>query len=795
MTFPVSRAWALSTLFIIAGLTQLSHAVDSDDARSIAQRQVGEVAAEEILLRAKLSTQARPSMSPEKRIAIGELALGSRDYERAIDTFCQVVELHRQGKVTSNSHADALFLLGESYFESGQPLSARRQYSALLDAAENVAYASYAGRGLARLVDVAVRTGRRETLESVQVRVQALTISDPSGSFDYARGKLAFARGKFTSARDILASLLSSSEYYPQAQYVLGVILLREALPGLPGPAAAQARKEGTLTPRRLLPAIAQFRKVTTLDVATEVHRHVVDVSQLAIGRLFYESGAFLQAADAYIQIDRASSVYSEMLFELAWVYVRVGDYQRAERAMELLSATVPNSLHVADGALLRADLMLRSGRYNEAQTAYEQVRDRFSEPSVTMVGVLDETKEPAVYYDRLVEEGMAVAGATKLPEFVLDWVKEEARGDRVFAVIDDVTSARRLERRGRQLANKLDAVLGAPSRARAFPKLEAALQKAYGLTNQLMQARRAVALGFEDVDNASHRGELRQVRASRRALMAAVARLPVTSSDFATRREASSGQWNRVSQAIQRVTLEADNLQAVINGLLRVLKEGSAYGVTNDVSRRKRYRAQVEANERDLEVYRERIAAYREEVERGKVQVGLGDSRFAEEEAVREQFRHFQAREIALLRAGGGEVADYLGSLDGTMSLISELESKLQSTEVQLDDQVRRGAIELRGRVRAESDKLRAYTQQLDALDQHGRTLLGEVAMKNFSQVSERLKGIVLRADVGMVQQAWEDREEQRRRLRDLQRTRAVAAQQIDAEAREVLDAEEEGN
>ena len=60
---------------------------------------------------------------------------------------------------------------------------------------------------------------------------------------------------------------------------------------------------------------------------------------------------------------------------------------------------------------------------------------------------------------------------------------------------------------------------------------------------------------------------------------------------------------------------------------------------------------------------------------------------------------------------------------------------------------------------------------------------------MKNFSNVRDRLKGIVLRADVGIVQQAWELREEQQLRLRDLQRQRALEEQNLDDELREVID------
>jgi len=60
---------------------------------------------------------------------------------------------------------------------------------------------------------------------------------------------------------------------------------------------------------------------------------------------------------------------------------------------------------------------------------------------------------------------------------------------------------------------------------------------------------------------------------------------------------------------------------------------------------------------------------------------------------------------------------------------------------------------------------------------------------MKNFALVRDRLKSIILRADTGIVQQAWELREEQLSRVRTLQRERAREDQNLSDELREVLD------
>ncbi len=84
---------------------------------------------------------------------------------------------------------------------------------------------------------------------------------------------------------------------------------------------------------------------------------------------------------------------------------------------------------------------------------------------------------------------------------------------------------------------------------------------------------------------------------------------------------------------------------------------------------------------------------------------------------------------------------------------------------------------------------KLAEYSRTLEGLDSEGRLVVGQVAMRNFQLVRDRLKNIVLRADVGVTEEAWELREEQLTRVRNLQLERSRSEQQLNEELREVLD------
>jgi hypothetical protein len=220
-------------------------------------------------------------------------------------------------------------------------------------------------------------------------------------------------------------------------------------------------------------------------------------------------------------------------------------------------------------------------------------------------------------------------------------------------------------------------------------------------------------------------------------------------------------------------------------------MKESDLQGVKIDPASRQRFLAEIQANEQDLNGYRDRIVSYRDAVDMGRVQNGLGDAQYIDDMRVRERFRALITQEMDLVTRGG-DSSDATAFARAAQPVLvraavvdDQIENILRKMEVATAAQAQR----LQMTVVKESDAIEQNARQLEDLDQQARLLVGVVAMKNFAQVSSRLKGVVLRADVGIVQQAWEVREEQRTRVVNLQRERAREEQNLNDELREVLD------
>ena len=741
-----------------------------------------------------------PPATPAVRLANADMLLHAKNYDAAVGVLNKVLELSRQGKATETDYADASFLIGEAYFQSRQYLSARRHYREVLDHAARPSYGEYVGRSLSRLVDVALRTDDLESLDYVFARLDALPQADKSGSLAYARSKAFYARKDYGAAKSAVNSVPVGSDYTLQAQYLLGVVLMKESLAATPAPAAPAASGTGGAKPAaapdtRFTQAIEQFRKVTRMPVTTPAAGHVVDLAWMAIGRLFHETDDYVEAAEAYSHVDRRSPEFSTMLYELAWVYVRLGDFERAQRALEVLTITDPNNLELADGSLLRADLMLRAGEFQNALGLYKDVSGHFDPIRQQLDDFLKSTNDPAVYYDKLTADDFGAASDDKLPKVVLDWARDQAEDQHVFGVIDDVSRSRALIKDSRKLASKLSAVLSVSSRVKAFPEIQTQLQQVFSLSNKLARARGTLAEGLDDVANANVGGELASVRNERRTLQKRLGWMPVTEGEFIRRDESGDTQWSKASQALQELTVEADKLNAIVNGLHRVMNEADKHGVTSDPQSRARFQLEIEANERDLSTYHKKIDEFRNAVEVGKAQIGFGDQRYVDDLDVRKRFRELLSREVTLVASGqdSSDAAAYAKSIQPLLSRADSDDAALDVQRVKWEQQAVEQANGLRDKISQEIALVEGYAQNLDGLDQQARLLVGEIAMKNFGLVRDRLKSIVLRADVGIVQEAWEVREEQALRVRNLQRERAREEQTLNDELREVLDDAEE--
>ncbi len=767
-------------LALLVSLTSSTARADSDDNELAARAHLQAVTRDLPAVQRAIERAKAERPRPEQRIATGDLLLRTKDFSRAVVVFSEVLEQFPN----TPAYVDALWLRGETFYASKEYLSAKRDYRGVIARGDEARFRPYLPKALGRLIDISFRLGDPpEALDEVFQKFSRLSPDLMSPALRYAKGKGHYRRKEYSAAEQELrlAAQTPGSEYVHQARYFLGLVALRQT------PAATSA----TDKPNYRL-AIDTFKQVTDLPPDTSDHRHVIDLAWMAIGRLFHELDQYQQASDAYSRIGRESPTFDTMLYELAWVYVRMGDPLRAERALEVLAVSDPGSPYIADGTLLRADLLLRAGAFDKALQLYEGIRNQYDPIRSKVEAFLGATHNPTVYYEKLSQQQLEVLDqADQLPPIAVRWARDAQDGALAFAVIDDVNQCRTLIRQSHLLIEKLTALTSSPSRVHAFRELEAGEENAIGLINTLASARHEVAKGLDDEESGSVDGELAQVREKRRKLMAQIGALPLRSSDFNAREASGTRQWNKVSQELTLRAQEIDVLQATINGLRRVLKEDTQRGVARDPASLERFNREIDANENDIKRMRERSTEIRRLIEMGRAQVGIGDARYQNDALARSEFSSLLRRELELVAGGGAgsSAAKFATKVQPLLREADNFEEQLIATFRTLEGQVEQRTRELREKIETEKRNIEGYEVQLEGLDGEARDLVGRVAERNLGIVRDKLHNLVLRADVGITEQAWEVREEELGRVRTLQSERARQETLLDEELREVRD------
>ena len=179
-----------------------------------------------------------------------------------------------------------------------------------------------------------------------------------------------------------------------------------------------------------------------------------------------------------------------------------------------------------------------------------------------------------------------------------------------------------------------------------------------------------------------------------------------------------------------------------------------------------------------------------------GRAQIGIGDARYQNDAVARVQFRDALEREVQLASQGGagGSAQRYAQRVRASLESARAVEDRLVAQFAELERQVAARIGEVQGKVEAERVKINGYNMTLGQYDAEAHDLVGQVAKRNFVFVRDKLRNIVLRADVGITEQAWEVREEELDRVHNLQTERAREEQLLDEELREVLDDTGEG-
>lgn len=424
---------------------------------------------------AEVTPAAAPTVSG--RLADVRALVALRNFAAAAAVLRDLVE---RGP-TSADYGEALPLLAEALWEQGEYREAQQWFTALVELQPPHPRAQ---QGLLRLLDIA---NHLHTEDSAAKWLEALgripaAVQLPESA--YVIGKFQFMRRDYPAAVAALTPIAATSPYYVRARYLIG--------------AAAVAR--GQLTE-----ATAEFRLLTARKLPdSDDDRRVIELSQMALGRIYHELGQSGPAHEAYLHISQKSNLFKDAIYEAAWSAIRAKDYPRAEQALELLLLAYRDapqaSYAAAEAKLLLGNLQLRRGEPDSALEWFERARTEL-QPLLDKLGdLLGQRGEPTERVRALIEQNLRSFDLGQVsPAPVRPLIAADPEVQRFLALQRDLSETERT-------LSELDATLQAldkqlltgAHRFRLAPELGAPRARSHALFRQLFQLHRTLGEQLE---------------------------------------------------------------------------------------------------------------------------------------------------------------------------------------------------------------------------------------------------------------------------------------------------------
>jgi hypothetical protein len=199
-------------------------------------------------------------------------------------------------------------------------------------------------------------------------------------------------------------------------------------------------------------------------------------------------------------------------------------------------------------------------------------------------------------------------------------------------------------------------------------------------------------------------------------------------------------------------------------------------------------YEQQLDESEKEITAFKAEAQELRDLVERGRAQADTGDDKAASDDKLRKEYRDVLENEVRLAKQSlGGEAQRFATSAEPVLARARQVEEKVEKEKSQLDGKLLDTVDKLQKTLDAEQAALDGYKRELAAFDEEARDVVGKVAKQNLEAVRKKLADYMMRAEVGIVDQAWKEREVRRAIVRDRKREYIEQERLLDDEMKQI--------
>ncbi len=779
------RASTLGWLFIALG-TALNPGTSWAQRGRVSVRELGDQV-EEVAKSVKLAADnlvlvenqytKRPEttdqMAREQRFSDGEINYLLGDYATASVLFYDLVE--DKDFHSAPRYPDALFYLGDSLYQQKNYLSARVYLKQLLEQR-----GAHYKEALARYLEIAGRLNEFTGIDRYIDQAKAASGGSLPPELTYVYAKWLFKRED-----------LATEDRVPRAQTVFVGLEQQQG-----GPFRLQAAYfigVGFVKLKQYDRAIERFQWIVQQPTNSDPREKAVkELASLSLGRVLFEMGKFDEAIDKYNDVPQNSDSFPDSLYEMAWAFVRKGEFQRAKNATDILLLVAEESVLAPEAKILQGTLLLKLQKYDEATETYTSVINTYGPVRDEIDALLTVEKDPVKYFDELLKRNdRNLDVTTLLPPVALKWASTRRDVADALQIIGDLEAGRRGVDESSAIAGRILKALDERG-LEVFPVMQEGYTRADAVDSQITHAAEALTRieGFLVAGYLSddQRKELDAAKAEVASLGERVATLPTTEAEVKARREKIRARVDEVDQQAFRLGIEIQSQYAQLAAINKYVEDTRATR-KNSPEDEKAFLEKVTFERRALDAIVLDLESVRKQLEDEKHNA---ENSISGEEDLKRQYEAALEKERHLYEQVRNnlpsDAAQVMLRADVVRADAEGVRERVKQAKQILRDRVQRRAEKLRATVQTEQSLLDGYGKEVVGISTDARELVGRIAFDSFKRVRQSFYDLVLKADVGVVDVAFTRKQDKTAQIQKLSAQKDRELKQLDDEFKEVL-------
>jgi len=678
---------------------------------------------------------------------------------------------------TQSDYPRALFMLGRSMNELGN-IRASARY---LERAIRLGEGKVRDKAQLLLINMALQDDDDDRLVSIVDTLASNVAGEGSTRTRYALGKALIRLGRYDQAIQTLSRLVDVDGLGPKARFYVGT-------------AHTALERYGA--------ARTEFERLSSTpgpDAADLRH-----LSMLAIGRLQMEEGDLAGAITSYQLVPRSSRHFEVALFEMSWAYIKAEQYDKALATIDTLSLIVKDPRLDVEAHALRGRLNIYLNDYDRAVTSFEKIVGRFAPIRNELLAFTADEGNIGRYFEWLLERRADDTSLdAPLSKRTVAWVESAGDMRRVAGVFDSLSDQRRQIQLTQEIAAELEQIVRAQNRVELFPTLKDGWTRALVLQNQLVMLASAILNAEHTITHpkivGEDRSELDGLINWRRRLEARFRDMPMTFEQFEERKR-------RIDDRFLDLKRQAFLVAQRLKGVRRQVLALEAY--LNDkqfTDGKKKYSVEEERGLRDdilqekgnLKSLFDDVESLDLELQTSSNEVGTGDAASQDEADLRATLIAAFKREgnfhdrmtIGPLKALTRDIGGLSDVLEQIWEALGSLDRVVRAINQEVDTKV----ADLYGLIRAEVIHLEEYLVEMRDQDNEGRRIGRFIGRQLFDSALVRMDEVVLKAELGLIDVAWQEKRQKSEEIRTLQNKRAKRLGKLSRALNQLTEGDEE--